>query len=39
MIYLFIARDCDCIIYETHLEKKIQPAAYEADVYQMLNVF
>ena len=37
MVYLFVARDSDMIVYEAHLEKQIVAAKFQAEVYELLN--
>jgi len=38
-IYLFVARDSDMIVYENHIEKKVNQAKFMADVYEILNTY
>jgi hypothetical protein len=38
MIYLFVARDADMIVYENHIEKKVQQAKFMAEIFEILNV-
>ena len=37
MIYLFVARDSDMIVFENHLEKQVQAAKFQADIFEVLN--
>lgn len=39
MIYLFVARDCDMFVYEQHLEKQVQPAKFQAEIFEMINEY
>jgi hypothetical protein len=37
MIYLFVARDSDMIVFENHIEKQVQTAKFQADIFEVLN--
>lgn len=39
MIYLFIARDSDMIVFENHLEKSVQSAKFQAEIFEVLNSY
>ena len=37
MVFLFVARDSDCLIYENHIKKTIQPASFRAMIDEVLS--
>ena len=37
MVFLFVARDADILIYENHIKKQIETASFRADVDMILN--
>ena len=39
MIYLFIARDTDMFVLETHIEKKVQMAKFQAEIFEVLQYY
>lgn len=39
MIYVFIARDADMIVYEYHVEKRLNQSKFQADIYEILNTY
>ena len=39
MIYLYVARDTDMFVLEMHLEKAIQMAKFQAEIFEMLNEY
>ena len=39
MVYMFVARDSDMIVYENHMEKQVQSAMFQAEVFEILNSY
>ena len=39
MIYLFISRDTDMFVLEMHVEKKVQMAKFQAEIFEVLNYY
>ena len=39
MIYLFISRDPDMFVLEMHIEKKVQMAKFQAEIFEELNQY
>ena len=39
MVYLFVARDADVIVFERHVKKAIETVNFKADIDEILNTY
>jgi hypothetical protein len=39
MIYLFVARDAEMFVFEHHIEKQVQLAKFQAEVFEQLTLY
>lgn len=39
MIYLFVARDSEMFVFEHHIEKQVQMAKFQAELFEQLSFY